>query len=33
MWVLEKVFGGLLVDLLEEAASAIFSGEENLALG
>ena len=32
MWVLEKFFGGLVLDLLEEGASAIFSGEENLAL-
>ena len=32
MWVLEKIFGGSVLDLLEEVASAIFSGEENLAL-
>jgi len=26
MWVLEKIFGGLVLDLLEEAASAILVG-------
>jgi len=30
--VLEKIFEGLVWDLLEEAASAIFLGKEDLAL-
>jgi hypothetical protein len=32
MWVLEKIFGGSVWDLLEEAAAAIFWGKEDLAL-
>ena len=32
MWVLEKIFGGLVWDLLEEAAAAKLFCKEDLAL-
>jgi len=32
MCVLEKIFGGFVWDLLEEAATTIFFGEQDLAL-